>query len=174
MFCGRCGVELAAGARFCSACGAPVAQDYTTANAAPPPRSQSWAQSSPQSSPQSWAVPPMGGDPLTRLVRPRANRMVAGVCAGLARHYRWDLTWVRVLTVLIAVFSSGAGLVAYVVFWIVMPEEPWMLQSPTAPPSSVSDPYAASISWAGAGQAGSAQGTAGSSPVSPETTIREV
>jgi phage shock protein C len=62
--------------------------------------------------------------------------MVAGVCAGLARQYGWDLTWVRVLTVLISVFSSGAGVVAYIVFWIVMPEEPWLLQAPLAPASA--------------------------------------
>ncbi len=51
-----------------------------------------------------------------RLVRPRTNRSIAGVCAGLAKHYGWNLTWVRVLTVLITGFSSGAGLAAYVIF----------------------------------------------------------
>lgn len=80
---------------------------------------------------------PVAHDPLTRLQRPRASRMVAGVCAGLARQYGWDLTWVRVLTVLISVFSSGAGVVAYVVFWIVMPEEPWLLQPPISSATGV-------------------------------------
>lgn len=74
------------------------------------------------------------------LTRPRGNRMIAGVCAGLAQHYRWDLFWVRILAILIAVFSSGAGVVAYVVFWIVMPEEAWRLPAPVpgtaaAPPA---------------------------------------
>lgn len=110
MFCGRCGNPIVAGARFCSACGAPV----TAAQTGP-----------------SWTAAPTSGDWVTRLQRPRANRMVAGVCAGLAQHYHWDLTWVRVITVLIAVFSSGAGLVAYLVFWIVMPEEPWALPQAT-------------------------------------------
>ncbi len=111
MFCGRCGSELVAGARFCSACGAPVA----TSSAG---YGYGWSG-------------PVAGD-LTRLQRPRANRVIGGVCAGLAQHYRWDLTWVRVLAVLITVFSSGAGLVAYIVFWIVMPEEVWMLPAGTA------------------------------------------
>ena len=124
MFCGRCGSELVAGARFCSACGAPVTAGQPGQHF-------------------SWSAPADGA--LTQLQRPRANRMVAGVCAGLARHYRWDLTWVRVLTVLIAVFSSGAGLVAYIVFWIVMPEEPFLL------PLSVSVPA----------------GTPGAAPASP-------
>jgi phage shock protein C len=59
----------------------------------------------------------------TRLYRPRTGRMVAGVCAGLAVHYKWDVVWVRVITVLATIFSSGAGLIAYIVFWVVMPEE---------------------------------------------------
>jgi phage shock protein C len=63
----------------------------------------------------------------TRMVRPRAGRMVAGVCQGLANNYRWDVVWVRVITVLATIFSSGAGLIAYIVFWLVMPEEPLAL-----------------------------------------------
>ncbi len=111
MFCGRCGSALVGEARFCSACGAAIA-------AAPAPGYLAGA----------------------RLERPRGNRAIAGVCAGLAKHYRWDLTWVRVLTVLITVFSSGAGLVAYIVFWIVMPEETWLLPATTgvaAPPAGL-------------------------------------
>ncbi len=75
-----------------------------------------------------------------RLARPRTNRAIAGVCAGLAKHYGWELVWVRVLTVLITLFSSGAGLVAYIVFWIVMPEEYWMLPAPTSGPATASGP----------------------------------
>ena len=72
-----------------------------------------------------------------RLERPRGSRVIAGVCSGLARQYRWDLTWVRVLAVLAAILSSGAGLVAYIIFWIIMPEEPLMLPSgaPNGAPS---------------------------------------
>ena len=119
MFCGRCGSGMVPGARFCSACGAPVGATQTAT---------------------AWSGQTAPGDWVTRLQRPRANRMVAGVCAGLAQHYRWDLTWTRVITVLIAVFSSGAGLVAYLVFWIVMPEEPWALPQPSAPPMPASSP----------------------------------
>jgi phage shock protein C len=53
--------------------------------------------------------------------------MLAGVCQGLANAYVWDVAWVRVITVLLTVFGGGLGLVAYVVFWIVMPEEPLAL-----------------------------------------------
>jgi len=63
----------------------------------------------------------------TRLVRPREGRMIAGVCQGLANGYHWDIVWVRVITVLATIFSSGAGLIAYLVFWLIMPEEPLAL-----------------------------------------------
>jgi phage shock protein C len=47
------------------------------------------------------------------------------------------VTWVRVITVLLSIFGGGAGIVAYVVFWIVMPEEPLALPANTTyvPPS---------------------------------------
>jgi phage shock protein C len=76
----------------------------------------------------------------TRLIRPRAGRMVAGVCQGLANNYAWDVAWVRVITVLLSIFGGGIGIVGYFVFWIVMPEEPLLLPpasgSTYVPPSS--------------------------------------
>jgi len=95
-------------AKFCSACGAQV----------------------------SFGNPPVY-TVQTRLIRPRQGRMVAGVCQGLANNYSWDVAWVRVITALLAVFGGGAGIVGYVIFWIVMPEEPLML-----PPSSTFVPPA--------------------------------
>lgn len=77
--------------------------------------------------------------------------MLAGVCQGLANAYVWDVAWVRVITVLLTVFGGGLGLVAYVVFWIVMPEEPLALP----PGVSYQNPYQA-------GQGG--QGSAANPP----------
>jgi phage shock protein C len=64
--------------------------------------------------------------------------MVAGVCQGLANAYVWDVVWVRVITVLLAVFGGGVGLIAYLVFWVVMPEEPMPLPQTTAWPPQAS------------------------------------
>ncbi|HWR36416.1 MAG TPA: PspC domain-containing protein [Clostridia bacterium] len=58
-----------------------------------------------------------------RLVRPRNTRKIAGVCAGVAEYFDLDITLVRLLWVIIAIFGGG-GLLAYIVGWIVMPEEP--------------------------------------------------
>ena len=64
-----------------------------------------------------------------RLVRPRQGRKVAGVCLGFAEYFDIDVTVVR-LTWLLTVLMTGIGLLAYVIAWIVVPEEPLMLSAP--------------------------------------------
>jgi phage shock protein C len=58
----------------------------------------------------------------TNLMRPRTDRMVAGVCAGLANYFGIDPIIVRIIFV-VAVLSGLTPLV-YLILWIVMPEEP--------------------------------------------------
>lgn len=65
-----------------------------------------------------------------RLVRPRANRKIAGVCAGFAEYFDVDVTLVRVVWLIAALVPIGICMVAYVVAWIVMPEEPLALPMP--------------------------------------------
>jgi phage shock protein C len=60
-----------------------------------------------------------------RLMRPRAERKIAGVCAGLAEYFDLDVTLVRVLWLVVTFFTGIIfGLIGYIVAWIVMPEEP--------------------------------------------------
>ena len=67
------------------------------------------------------------------LERPREGRKIAGVCLALARGMDWDPTLVRVLWVVASIFGALVlGAVAYVVAWIVIPEEP--LVSPAGAP----------------------------------------
>src|SRR5215470_9213760 len=61
-----------------------------------------------------------------RLVRPREGRKVAGVCLGFAEYFDVDVTLVRVVWLVCAIFGL-MGLIGYVVAWIVMPEEPLLL-----------------------------------------------
>ncbi|HEX9476622.1 MAG TPA: PspC domain-containing protein [Candidatus Dormibacteraeota bacterium] len=49
------------------------------------------------------------------------NRILGGVCAGLAERFHLDPLWVR-LAFLLLVFFQGAGLFVYIVLWLVMPE----------------------------------------------------
>jgi len=66
-----------------------------------------------------------------RLMRPRANRKIAGVCAGLAEYFDLDVTLVRVLWLVITFFTGIIfGTVGYIVAWIVMPEEPEQVPAP--------------------------------------------
>jgi phage shock protein C len=68
-----------------------------------------------------------------RLSRPREDRKVAGVCAGVARYMGVDVTLVRVVTVALAIWPLGVGLILYIVCWAVMPNDPLMLPSPEHP-----------------------------------------
>ncbi len=51
------------------------------------------------------------------------DKKIAGVCAGLGDYFDLDPTIVRILFVVIF-FAGGASLLAYLIMWIVMPEEP--------------------------------------------------
>jgi len=57
-----------------------------------------------------------------QLARPRHGKMIAGVCAGLARRFGWSPTTVRLLF-LLSCLLPGPQFIAYIVLWIVMPEE---------------------------------------------------
>lgn len=59
------------------------------------------------------------------LRRSSSDRMIAGVCGGLARWLGWDPTLVRAGYVLVSILSAGfPGLLVYVVLWIIMPGDP--------------------------------------------------
>ena len=63
------------------------------------------------------------------LYRPRDGRMIAGVCAGFAQRYGWDLALTRIVVLLIVIFT-GVGAIAYLVAWIAMPNGPYSLPMP--------------------------------------------
>jgi len=57
------------------------------------------------------------------LQRSRKNKVIAGVCGGLAESLGWDVTLVRIVYVLLSIFSVGfPGILVYVILWIVMPQ----------------------------------------------------
>ena len=108
MNCTACGKELNFGARFCSNCGQAVpAQPFT-------PPTQPYA-------------PPFQ----QRIYRPHYGRVFGGVCAGLAQHFGWDVALVRILLCVLVIFGCGTPILAYIIAWIVIPQEPYFF--PTAP-----------------------------------------
>ncbi len=56
------------------------------------------------------------------LVRSRDGRMLAGVCAGVGGYFGIDVTLVRVIWAVLSVMTGGAGVLAYLVAWAVIPE----------------------------------------------------
>ena len=57
------------------------------------------------------------------LVRSRNGRMLAGVCAGVADYIGVDVTLIRVLVVVLCLITGGAGVLAYVAAWVIIPDE---------------------------------------------------
>jgi len=57
-----------------------------------------------------------------KLYRSRSDRKIAGVCGGLAKYFDTDPVLIRVLAVILLLCGS-AGLIAYIILWIVVPEE---------------------------------------------------
>jgi phage shock protein C len=58
-----------------------------------------------------------------RLFRSRQDRMLGGVCGGLAEYLGLDPTVVR-LVFLLLFFLGGQGLLVYLIMWLIVPEEP--------------------------------------------------
>lgn len=56
------------------------------------------------------------------LKRPRSNRMLGGVCCGVAKHFNLDPSLVR-LAWAILVLVGGTGLLLYLLMWIIVPED---------------------------------------------------
>jgi phage shock protein PspC (stress-responsive transcriptional regulator) len=78
-----------------------------------------------------WLLMPVAPIPIPieihrRVVRPRIGRRIGGVCAGIARYYDADPTFVRLAWVVLSIYPGAIvlGLIAYVIAWLVIPSEP--------------------------------------------------
>jgi phage shock protein C len=60
---------------------------------------------------------------MKRLYRSPNQKMIAGVCGGVAEYFNVDPTIVRLAWVLFG-FAAGSGILAYIVAWIIVPVEP--------------------------------------------------
>jgi phage shock protein C len=95
MYCNHCGKANPDVARLCAYCGAPLTGGVAERT---------------------------GGVAERRLVRPREGRRIAGVCAGVAQYYGWNVTTIRLLWLLLFLFAGTGGLL-YLILWIVIPNE---------------------------------------------------
>ena len=69
-----------------------------------------------------------------KLVRSQTDRMIGGVCGGLAQYLGVDSTVVRLVFAVLLIFGGGGG-VLYLILWLVMPEE----GTPATPPSQTQE-----------------------------------
>lgn len=59
-----------------------------------------------------------------KLKRSSTEKVVAGVLGGLSEWLGWDITLVRLLYVVISIFSAGfPGFLVYIILWVVMPSD---------------------------------------------------
>ena len=62
--------------------------------------------------------------PIKRLYRSRKDKVLGGVCGGIAEYFQIDPVLVRLLWVIFILISMGLGIIAYIIAWIIVPEEP--------------------------------------------------
>lgn len=60
---------------------------------------------------------------MQKLYRSRSQKVIAGVCVGLGNFFNVDPVFIRIIFI-VALFSGGLGLIAYIIFWIATPQEP--------------------------------------------------
>lgn len=60
---------------------------------------------------------------IKHLYRSKKNRLIAGVCGGIGEFLEVDATIIRLLWVFVTLLSMGLGVIAYIIAWIIVPEE---------------------------------------------------
>jgi len=75
-----------------------------------------------------------------RLYRSLDDRMIAGVAGGMAERWNADPSLVRLLWVLVTVFTGGIALVVYIVLAVVVPEDPLGYGRPSVAAFGTSQP----------------------------------
>ena len=60
-----------------------------------------------------------------KLYRSRLQKMIGGVCGGIAEYFDLDVSVVRILWVIATLLSAGVGILVYLIMLIVFPEQPY-------------------------------------------------
>ncbi|MCM2675656.1 PspC domain-containing protein [Alkalicoccobacillus plakortidis] len=60
---------------------------------------------------------------MKKLYRSQNDRKVAGVCGGLAEQYNFDVSILRIIWALAAIFTSGGAVIVYIVMALIVPNE---------------------------------------------------
>jgi phage shock protein C len=73
---------------------------------------------------------------MKKLMRSKRNRIIAGVCGGIGEYLDVDPTVIRVVWVVLTIISVGAGILAYIAAWLIIPEE----ETPVESAANVAEP----------------------------------
>ena len=68
--------------------------------------------------------------PIKRLYRSKKDKIIAGVCGGIAQYLQVDVVVVRLIWAIFTLISMGVGILAYILAWVIIPEEPSPKQKP--------------------------------------------
>lgn len=61
--------------------------------------------------------------PAKKLYRSRSDKLLAGVCGGLAKFFNIDSTWIRLAFILLLILG-GSTILVYLIMWLIVPKEP--------------------------------------------------
>ena len=59
---------------------------------------------------------------IKKLYRSKKNKVIAGVCGGIGEYFNIDPVIIRLLWTLF-IFVGGSGILAYIIAWIIIPQE---------------------------------------------------
>lgn len=60
-----------------------------------------------------------------KLYRSRSQKMLAGVCGGIAEYFNIDVTLIRLIWAIVSIPSFGTGIIIYIIAAIIIPERPY-------------------------------------------------
>lgn len=60
---------------------------------------------------------------MKRLVRPKKGRKIFGVCQAFSKYFDVDVTFVRLIFILLGLPGGAPGILLYIICWVVIPEE---------------------------------------------------
>ncbi len=107
----------------------------STKSSQPPPRAGDPNQPQPVPQPAS-GYGYYSPHPYRKLYRSTRDKWIGGVCGGIAEYYHMDPILVRLLWIVVTIFSMGAGIIGYILFWIFVKKYPVYYISPAVETTS--------------------------------------
>jgi len=66
----------------------------------------------------------MAQNEVKKLYRSRSDKILGGVCGGMAEYFEMDPSMMRLIWVFLALITGGTAVLAYLIAWVIVPQEP--------------------------------------------------